>query len=329
MKKEGVDPGVHPFSPARVVLIGLGGIGSKLADELGRYMSHTTKAPKELLLVDGDMYSQSNLERQSILESDVGKPKAQVWSDGLAAEFHNLTVSAMCGYVGKEGTKKDNVVPIDRLPMEGAITIVAVDNHATRKLFSDWFQDRIASGVLISGGNEKTDGSMITAARIKAAQILPAIDTFHPEIKSPKDKNPADLSCAELAKIDGGTQVIWANQMIAALIGNEVHSVVTGEWEKLRKRGEVYFDILENAAVARQRLVSGKEVILPKEEETTKEVAKEAKSGKRKVAPKAAKGRKPVPAELKVIDERGSEPKVTGSGMDPQDSPLGLPLEHD
>lgn len=253
------------FQPVRVIVIGLGGIGSKLADELARYMMYEPKAPKELILVDGDVYSQSNLDRQSVLESDVGRPKAQAWAESLAQEFHKLSVRGMCGYVVPIGTKRENVVHIDKLEMEGAVTILAVDNHKTRKMFSDYFQAKVKNGVLINGGNNLTDGSIITSIRHDGEQILPAIDTFHPEIREPKDKNPGELSCAELSKVSGGTQIIWANQMVAALIGNELHCVVQGEWEQLRGRGEVYFDILSNAAAPRQRFVSGKEVKMPKE----------------------------------------------------------------
>jgi hypothetical protein len=284
-EKEDVVLEVPPFQPLRVILVGLGGIGSKLADELARFLMYTEKAPKEMVLVDGDTYSQSNLDRQSVLESDVGKPKAQVWSDSLAMEFHKVSFSAMCGYVVPDDfrTQKDMsvVVPISRLQMEGAITILGVDNHKTRKLFSDHFQKFVQNGVLINGGNKtEGEGSIITAVRINGEQIMPAIDTFHPEIKEPKDKNPGELSCAELAKQEGGTQIIWANQMVAALIGNEVYGVVRGDWKNLRQRGEVYFDITANAAAPRARFVPGKEIeykgdavkVEPKEAGETSEV---------------------------------------------------------
>jgi len=327
---------VPPFQPVRLILVGLGGIGSKLADELARYMSYTDKAPKEMLLVDGDVYSQSNLDRQSVLESDVGKPKAQVWSDGLAQEFKKISFSAICGYIvpdsflpkeDKDGTKvMTRIVPVSKLQMESAITILAVDNHKTRKMFSDYFQSTVKNGVLINGGNsEGGDGSVITAVRMGGEQIMPAIDTFHPEIREPKDKNPGELSCAELAKIDGGTQVIWANQFVAALIGNEVYCVVQGEWEKLRARGEVYFDIMQNTASPRQRFVPGKEILMPQE---TKKEAKEVPEavvgdptveedvlvtlGSTAATPVMVKSKpkKASPSELKVVDERGKKSKV-------------------
>lgn len=292
------------FQPVRVILVGLGGIGSKLADELARYMMYEPKAPKELLLVDGDVYSQSNLDRQSILESDVGRPKAQVWSEGIAGEFHKLSVSGLCGYVVPRGTKKDNVVHIDKLPMEGAITILGLDNHKSRKMFSDHFKE-VKNGVLINGGNKtEGEGSLITSVRVGGEWLMPPIDAFHPEIADPQDKNPGELSCAELAKIKGGTQIIWANQMVAALIGNEVHCVVQGDWEKLRARGEVYFDILANAAVPRQRFVSGKEVEISKEAVVAGASAKTAAKALVKAVAKKPKKGKDVSGELKVVDDR-------------------------
>ena len=306
------------FQPVRVILVGLGGIGSKLADELARYMMYEPKAPKELLFVDGDVYSQSNLDRQSVLESDVGSPKAKVWAEGIAQEFSKLSVAGLCGYVVSSSSKRkdNNVVLVENLPMEGAITILGLDNHKSRKMFSDHFST-VQNGVLINGGNKtEGEGSVITSVRVGGEWVLPPIDAFHPEIADPQDKNPGELSCAELAKIKGGTQIIWANQMVAAMIGNEVHCVVQGEWEKLRARGEVYFDITANAAVPRQRFVSGKEVEIAEETlvvedaspKAGKKIAKKKGSSKAvKATPKAAKA--VVLEELKIVDDRGPQSK--------------------
>jgi len=283
------------FQPKRIVLVGLGGIGSKLADELARYMSYTKGAPKELLLVDGDVYSEGNLERQSVTEADVGKHKAETWAVGISAEFRNLACSSMNGYVGPEGLKKDNVVTIDRHPLDGSIAIVAVDNHPTRNLFYTWFRAKVKDGILLSGGNDMTDGSILSLIQLGGERLVDGF-VFHKEIMEPKGKNPAELSCAELAKLDGGSQVIWANQMAAATLGNEIHSIVSGEWDRLKERGEVYFDILVNSSVPRMRRVSGKEVEEKKE-------TKRAASG--------ARGKKPAKAvmialdDIKVVDDRG------------------------
>jgi len=265
------------FAPVRTILVGLGGIGSKLAEDLARYMAYSPKAPKELILVDGDTYSQSNLERQSAVESDVGQPKARVWAESLAREFKGLSVRSMDGYVGAPDSKKQNVIPIDKLSLEGAATILGVDNHATRKLFSDYFSRAIQNGALISGGNNLVDGSILVGVRIGGQDFTPPIDTFHQEIREPGDKNPADLSCSELAKLEGGQQVIWANKMAACLMGNAFYALCEGALESLQRQSEIYFDVQANAARPAVRLVPGKEV----EKEEKKEKPVKAKKPKR------------------------------------------------
>ena len=286
------------FTPVRVILVGLGGIGSKLAEDLARYMAFSKNGPKELILVDGDTYSQSNLERQSAVESDVGQPKAKVWAETLAREFKALSIRSIDGYIGESGVKKDNVIPIDKLSLEGSATLLGVDNHATRKLFSDYFEKEVQNGVLVSGGNNLVDGSVLVGVRVGGKSLTPPIDAFHPEIAKPGDKNPADLSCSELAKLEGGQQVIWANKMAACLIGNAFYAICEGSVEDLQRQSEIYFDVRLNAARAAVRLVPGKEVEEPKKEKPVK-VRKSSKAIAKKMGAVADK----ILEEVRIVDQ--------------------------
>ena len=70
------DEGVDKLKCARVAVFGLGGVGSAAAEALVRAGVGT------LVLVDNDVVSESNINRQLIaLHSTVGKKKAQVMAD--------------------------------------------------------------------------------------------------------------------------------------------------------------------------------------------------------------------------------------------------------
>lgn len=84
--------GVDRLARARVVVVGLGGVGSYCAEALAR------AGVGSLILVDGDSVSVTNINRQLIaLVDTVGMPKAQVMADRVRR------INPAC-----------NVVPLDR-----------------------------------------------------------------------------------------------------------------------------------------------------------------------------------------------------------------------
>ncbi len=95
----------------------------------------------------------------------------------------------------------------------GDTVFLGVDNHATRKLVSDRCA-MLEEAVLISGGNELTDGNVQIYVRVKGKDVVPPITHFHPEIANPKDRNPAEMSCEELA-VSGVPQLIFTNLAVA------------------------------------------------------------------------------------------------------------------
>jgi len=215
--------GDKPFWKAeRVIAVGMGGIGTAHIFMLSRMMSRVARAPKELIIVDGDTYSERNLDRQQVLESDVGQQKARVWAKALAAEFKNLAVSAKTHYVTDKNIKD--------FDPEKSIFMLGLDNNPSRKLFSV-FADRAKNTAVICGGNEKVDGSVLLYVRENGQKLTPSLTDFHPEIEKPKGKNPGELSCAELAKLKGGHQIMNANATAGMVMMNMFRILVEGDPE--------------------------------------------------------------------------------------------------
>lgn len=294
------------WMPKRVIVIGLGGIGTHLVQALTRFLSHLKDGPKEMLLVDGDTYSEGNLARQEVLGSDVGKNKAQTWAQALAMEYKNLQISAKAMYVG--------VKNIHDLPIEDAVTFLCVDNHPTRKDFNEHFIKTIKSGSLLSGGNEKEDGSVIHHLKVDGNDLTPPIATFHPEIQNPKGKNPADLSCEELAKIPGGEQVIWANKSAALIMGSVFNNIVSGNTTRVTQFGEWYFDIVSMKIMPKVRLVPGKEVVVSPA--AVLPVAEEKPAKGKKGKGKSPKAKKLAVSAIEAVREEDPAPKFSPVGPD-------------
>ena len=75
----------------RVVVIGMGGVGSYLINPLARYLD-TLKGEENhcLILVDGDKYEPKNMTRQDVSEDDIGANKAVAQMTRIARVFSSI-----------------------------------------------------------------------------------------------------------------------------------------------------------------------------------------------------------------------------------------------
>ena len=224
----------------QVVLVGLGGIGSHVAEPLARYMSTQPELPK-LVLVDGDAYTRSNQSRQRADEHELGTNKALVHARRLSALFPALSISTCESYLDERNVRSHI--------LENSCVLSCVDNHATRKVLSDALI-ALRDGTLLSAGNDLVDGNVQVFIRRRGRNVTPPLDKYHEEIRYPQDVNPASLSCEQLARQPRSAQVLMANFTAAALLLNAYYAICSREIEY----AEVYFDIVKNAANPRPRL---------------------------------------------------------------------------
>jgi hypothetical protein len=182
----------------RVKLIGLGGVGGIVARYLVAFLA-AADHPVRVLLIDGDEFEPRNAER--MLFSQCGNKAAVVRDDLLdCVEDGSLTLAAVEEYANSEN--------LGRLVVEGDVVLLCVDNHATRKLVSDHCRG-LRDVCLISGGNDGVGedgagrtqrgsfGNVQVHRRRQGVDETPPIDTFHPEIETPRDQLPDDVSCSE------------------------------------------------------------------------------------------------------------------------------------
>ncbi len=181
-----------------ITVIGLGGIGSNLISPLCRYLDSLNEPEIRIVVIDGDAYEAKNADRQEFL--DVGN-KAEVTAARMRRDFPGLAIEAKPEYVTDEN--------IFFMINNGDTVFLGVDNHATRKLVSDRCQE-LEEVTLISGGNELTDGNVQIYLRKGGNELTPPITHLHPEIAHPQDRNPAEMSCEELAA-SGVPQLIFTN----------------------------------------------------------------------------------------------------------------------
>ena len=217
--------------------IGIGGIGCALLPFLCRYLQYSGE-PARVTLIDGDRFERGNAARQAF--SGLGN-KAEVKAGELAREYEAVAFRSRPEYV-----TEDNVA---RLIGAGEVVFLMVDNHASRHLVSRHVSS-LADLTLISGGNDYEDGNVQVYIRQGGLDLTPSLARYHPEITTPGDRNPAELSCEELMAA-GAPQLLFANLMVASLMLNAFYALRQGRLNY----SEVYLDILQNASRAVSRPV--------------------------------------------------------------------------
>lgn len=213
----------------QVKVIGIGGVGTALMHHLGRYLNYKGEACR-VTLIDGDDFENKNATRQSFKTlGNKAKVKAAEW----AAEYEKVAFRSVSEFVTPEN--------IDTLIEEDDIVIAGVDNHKTRKLLSDHC-GILDDVILISGGNEMTDGNVQVYIRQGGKNIKSPLTKYHREIRNPADKNPGELTCEERAQLPGGQQILVTNMGVAWVLFFNYWLIDEG---KLDRVGEHFFDIVE------------------------------------------------------------------------------------
>jgi len=222
----------------KIKVIGAGGIGTALLSPLGMYLQFNTKKSERIVVtvIDGDVFESRNHERQ--IFHRIGN-KADVTVERLQPEFPDVVFKARNEYVTQTS--------IEYLIEDGDIVFLCVDNHKTRSVVSSHCED-LDDVVLISGGNDFTDGNIQTHIRKGGKNLtLPIANDYHLEIKNPTDKSPDEIGCQELAEAE--PQLIFANFFMASLMLNAFYAYLMGKLNY----DEVYADILTNNCRAVKR----------------------------------------------------------------------------
>jgi molybdopterin/thiamine biosynthesis adenylyltransferase len=235
---------LHPIVPENlsVKVIGLGGVGGIVTRYLTMFLAsfHT---PVRMVLIDGDHFELSNASRMYF--SGHGN-KAAVTRKDLLPRFaeSQLALIAVEEFITPENA--------GRLILDGDLVILAVDNHATRKLVNDHCA-RLRDICLISGGNDGvgadssgkqlrgTFGNAQIYLRHAGEDASPSLTRYHPEIREPADKLPSDpeKSCTEL--VASVPQILFTNLATASAILNAVWLYLCGALHY----SELSFDIAD------------------------------------------------------------------------------------
>lgn len=148
---------------SRVMVLGLGGVGSSCAEALAR------GGVGSLVLVDRDVVAPSNLNRQALaFQSTVGRPKAEVMQAMVADINPSCEVVALQAFIDKDLVARQ----LGALPRPDYV-VDAIDTVSQKLAIAAWCQEQGIPEVSAMGGANKLDPSRLRFAPIEKTTVDP------------------------------------------------------------------------------------------------------------------------------------------------------------
>ena len=156
------DDGLSRLRDSHVLVVGLGGVGGYAAEQLCR------AGVGRLALVDGDVVTASNLNRQLIaLRSSVGQPKAELFRQRFLDINPDCKVTALQEFLRDERT-------VELLQSERFDCVVDCIDTLSPKVFLLYHAHRLGIPTVSSmGSGGKLDPSQVQAADIAKSHTCP------------------------------------------------------------------------------------------------------------------------------------------------------------
>lgn len=194
-----------------VVLVGAGGTGSAMVTGLADMCQSLPLLGGQglnVIVMDDDKVSASNIGRQAFAPSDVGQYKASVIVDRVNQTYGLEWVADL-----RRLTPDTSFNPPGRIKRP-TIFIGCVDTRAARAAIHAKFKSAGDTALWLDCGNEQRYGQVILGAITDGELVLPSVADFYPEIidafKDAEDTGPSCSLPEALAKQD-----LFTNRMIA------------------------------------------------------------------------------------------------------------------
>ena len=157
---------------AHVAVLGLGGVGSYLVEALAR------AGVGKLTLIDRDVYTKSNLNRQLYaLPETVGRKKTEVACERVLAIDPSITVTEVDAFVLPEN--------IAALPLADANYIAdAIDTVSAKIELAVFAKAHNIPLISAMGAGNKTDPAAFRVARLKDTRVCPLARVMRSELRA-------------------------------------------------------------------------------------------------------------------------------------------------
>lgn len=199
----------------RIALIGAGGTGSQLADQLASLQATLSKLGHcgfDVTVFDGDAVSDSNVSRQRFTQSDIGANKAMLIVHRINA-FYGLAWRAIPQHYRID--KKQRYLSFD-------LVITAVDLASFRAELGRTYSNEATQALWLDLGNGADSGQVVLGhlGRTAGAGLrLPNVFDLYPELASMEAVDREAPSCSTEEAI---RRQSWPINRLAALTATEL-----------------------------------------------------------------------------------------------------------
>jgi len=180
--------------------IGCGGIGGWLSNLLVKTLTSRDK----LILVDGDVIEEKNLDRQLFDKGDLGLNKAEATHKKLASGAR-CSVAVECEYLGANNDFQFQPDPDNWV-------IVGADNHPARLLALDMADSAGIKFLSAANGYEEAEAFFYTPSW-EGSKLDPRV--YYPEITTGKAGDPLSPPCTGEV-LESAPQLAIANMSAAS-----------------------------------------------------------------------------------------------------------------
>ena len=221
--------------PVKIVMLGAGGTGAHIAPHLYRLLYALDRQVK-FIICDGDTVEDKNLVRQNFTQADLGENKARVIAERYSDVF-SLETSYIPHFIENAEQLETLLSPethscFVRKARTGGrwetfhelvILIGAVDNNRSRKLCQEVFL-KAKELIYIDSGNGEYTGQVVCGIRRGGKTFYKPVGLLYPEVNSPEDLFPTEMSCAEASV--SAPQTIVANLMAATTVVTMIYNIL-------------------------------------------------------------------------------------------------------
>ncbi|MBI4339541.1 MAG: ThiF family adenylyltransferase [Chloroflexi bacterium] len=223
-----------------VIIVGGGGIGSSLFQDLCRFLPHTI----DIHLMDGDTVEGKNIQRQMYSRRDLGSNKAEALAakattalglDRVYFHPHYLSAPRQLQRIAKHYRQ--------------AILVGAVDNHPARRVLEAFVRQSAEKIYYIDCANEEQRGEVVVVYGDRTEVSGYFRSELDPSVVTDKQGDRMHPSCAQQLD-DGNLQTLFTNRKAAIITLELISAFLHGEI----RVGMVYF---KECQVRRWMSVSG------------------------------------------------------------------------
>ena len=216
-----------------LAIVGLGGIGGIVADNLYPFLRAEVEgwSLRNLIFIDNDTYSRSNIPRQKAASAMLGVNKAHAWKGIYDASQSNAMGTTFTS-IG-EWITNDSIGQIfyDNAPTN-LVIMSCVDNHPARLVMSRYVQSLLkendqAQCVVIQAGCDRGRATADLYGRWGGLILGQPIEQGHPEVLEEREGDRDEISCEELANLPSGDQTFVDNWMAASMAINILFTMLS------------------------------------------------------------------------------------------------------